>query len=276
MSNNITFVIFTFNEEARIENVILNLKNYGQVLLADDGSNDETHNIALKHNCKILIRPKLDHLYFAENQQMVDFIFDNVETDWIYWGFADEMLEFKTINEIIKIISTKNYDIINIDRKNYFFGKFCHNMYHARTNKIFKKGSIDFSDNEIHGMGSPVVEKNRIYYLDDKYFVHHFISNTINSYLNIINIYTELELKNKKVNSNNYLQFILSALGMFIKQFIINGGYKAGFAGLALGQLTLFYSITNKLKIYEYNNNINRNTIEEANNVIRSKILKDF
>ena len=60
-------------------------------------------------------------------------------------------------------------------------------MYHSRTNKIFKRGSIDFRKNEIHGMGTPIVEKNKIYYLDDKYFVHHFISNTINSYLNIIN-----------------------------------------------------------------------------------------
>ena len=36
--NNITFVIFTYNEEKRIERVIKNLKDYGTVLIADNKS----------------------------------------------------------------------------------------------------------------------------------------------------------------------------------------------------------------------------------------------
>ncbi|OAQ38796.1 hypothetical protein A5893_12160 [Pedobacter psychrophilus] len=54
----ITFVIFTYNEEDRIERVIKNLKNYGKVLLADNNSTDKTHEIAHKYDCEIFLRKK--------------------------------------------------------------------------------------------------------------------------------------------------------------------------------------------------------------------------
>ena len=274
MANNITFVIFTYNEESRIERVIRNFRGYGKILIADNKSTDRTVEIARSYGCEILVREK--HYVFVENQEMVDLIYDKVDTDWIYWGFADEMLEKETLIKIQDVMNEDKHAIINIDRKNYFYGKFCYDLYHARTNKIFKKSAIDFSSNIIHGMGTPTVANDKIYNLPDKFFVHHFISNTAQSYINVINNYTESELDSDKQAKSSVLYLILCVIKVIMKNFYFKKGFKAGFSGLALTELMLFYSLIKNMKHYEKNNRLSRQNIEAQNDSYRDDILSQF
>lgn len=272
MQNNITFIIFTYNEEKRIERVIRNFRHYGTVLLADNKSTDRTAEIARSYGCEVFIREQ--NYEFVENQHLADLLYKEVKTDWIYWGFADEMLEKGTLEEIHKIIAADKHDIISIDRKNYYYGKFCYNLYHARTWKIFKKHAIDFSDNVIHGTGKPTVKEDRIYKLPDKYFVHHFISNTAVSYLRVINTYTDTELKFKYTAKTSVFYLVYLVVKGLVKNYFIDKGYKAGYAGLALAELFLFYALVKIMKHYEQSNNLTTPGIEATNDVHRDKILE--
>ncbi|MGJ0300974.1 glycosyltransferase [Aliarcobacter cryaerophilus] len=272
--NNITFVIFTYNEEKRIERVIKNLKDYGTVLIADNQSTDRTQEIAKEYGCDIYIRT--EKFEFVESQEMMDKLSPVIKTDWLYWGFADEMLDIETLDEIIKIIATNNYDIISIDRKNYYHGKFCYDAFASRTNKIFKKGAIDFSNNVIHGFGKATVKEEKIYNLPDNMFVHHFISNTVQSYLNTINRYTETELKFSHKDRGPLFHLVLQPIRTFLVHFIIKKGYKAGFAGWNLTFIQIFYYIVKYIKISEQKNKLTAVEIEKRNDVFRDVILEKF
>jgi len=272
--NKITFVIFTYNEEKRIERVIKNLKNYGTVLIADNQSTDKTQEIAKKYGCDILIRT--EEFEFVESQEMMNSLDEVVKTDWIYWGFADEMLDKKTLEEISRIIAINQYDIISIDRKNYYHGRFCYDAFASRTNKIFKKHAIDFSNNVIHGFGKPTVQPEKIYNLPDDMFVHHFISNTAQSYLNTINRYTETELKFTHKDRGSVFNFILFPLKLFLSNFIFKKGYKAGFAGWNLVLFMIMYSIIKDIKFSEQRNNLSVKEIELQNDIFRDTILRNF
>ena len=253
----ITFVVFTYNEEKRIENVIRNFINFGKVLIADDGSTDGTLEIARKYGCDIYIRENFGYGY-VENQPLVDRLYELVDTEWIYWAFADEMLALDTIQEIMKIVKEDKYEIINIDRKNYFMGRFCYNMFHSRTNKCFKKRAIDFSNNEIHGFGKAVVATDKIYTLPDKYYVHHFISNNVSSYINVINRYTEEE--NGRGYKSSFVFLISCILLLFrflIKHYLLGKGYKAGIVGVSFLFLMYIYHIVNLMKSVEGLNLLN-------------------
>ena len=270
----ITFVIFTFNEESRIEAVIKNFISFGKILIADNKSTDRTIEIAKQYGCDIYLREK--HYDFVENQELVDSLYPEISTDWLYWGFADEMLESKTINKILDIIRANQFDIINIDRKNYFYGDFCYDIYSSRTNKIFKKGTIDFKDNKIHGFGKSTVSNERICMLDDKYFVHHFISNNAASYLNVINRYTESEesIIHKKYDSIWY------SILLFLKNILVNyffkKGYKTGFSAIVLIELMIFYSIIKNIKMHEKLKELTPISIEEKNNIHRKSIIDNL
>ncbi len=271
MSKNITFVILTFNEAARIERVIKNFIGYGNVLLADDNSTDGTLEIARSYGCEILIRTrKYDYI---EDEHLINLVCETVKTEWVYWGFADEMLEKETLDQIASIITADKYDIINIDRKNYYYGKFCYNVHHARMNKIFKKKTIDFTDNKIHGFGNPLVHSKRICQLPDKYFVHHFISYTTYAYLNVINRYTELERPSRRKLSPILLFLYLFQRAFFV-HFIKEKGYKAGFAAIALIELHMFYLLVKNMKFYEKQNDLTFTKIENVNNNFRINILE--
>lgn len=272
--HNVTFVVFTYNEESRLERVIKNFKDFGDILIADNKSIDRTQEIARAYGCGILNREK--NYTFVENQEMVDLIFNTVKTDWIYWAFADEMLEKKTLIKITDIIAANKYDIINIDRKNYSEGEFCYNVFHTRTNKAFKRGAIDFSDNVIHQMGKPIVSKSRIYFMDDKDFIHHFTSNTISEYIKIVDRYTEAELSNNEKPQESFIQLLWQITKRFLKNYFYEKGYKAKYAGLQVVLTFIFYELIKNIKLYEHINGLNRSTIEKKYDKQRDEILKQF
>lgn len=271
---NISFVIFTYNEEDRIERVIKNFMDYGNIIIADNESSDRTREIAESYGCNILIRN--EDYGFVETQQVLNMVTDAVSTDWIYWGYADEMLSKTTLEEIQRIVDGDEYDIINIIRKNYFFGKFCYDAFASRGNRIFKKEAISFSNNRIHHYGRAIVPQDRIYRLPSHFFIHHFISNTARSYLDAINKYTEVELLFPDKPKNIILMLVAYPFLMFVNNFIRKKGFKAGIAGLTLIFFMIIYHIVKIIKLYEESNELNILSIENSNNNFRDKILENF
>ncbi|MCS6098308.1 glycosyltransferase [Shewanella baltica] len=271
MNENITFIIFTYNEEKRIERVIKNLHGHGKILIADNKSTDNTLAIAKSYGCDIYIRDKT--CVYVETAEMMAALKQEVTTDWVYWGFADEMLELKTLNEMNRLIVQDNYDVISIDRKNYYWGRFCYDAYASRTNKIFKVDAINFEGNKIHGFGKLSSDSIRVYDLPSDYFVHHFISNNIESYLNTINRYTNIEAST--AIASNYIPFRIVKLisSAIINQFFMKNAYKAGTAGLALVCIQTVYSVINLLKSIEINQNLVDGKIEMLNNMKREEII---
>ena len=269
---NITFVIFTYNEANRIGRVIENFKGYGKILLADNNSTDGTQEIAKAHGCEVYLRQK--EYVFVENQELVDELYKHITTDWVYWGFADEMLEEKTLLQLQTITASGKYDIISIDRKNYFYGTYANNIYNSYTFKLFKKHAIDFTNNIIHGMGKPAVAADRVYKMPDQYFIHHFISNTASSYLNVINRYTDSELESVYEPHTSIWYLLIIVARQAIKEFLFKRGYRSGFKGLALIELTLIYQLVKNMKHYEKAESLTTPTIEAKNNIYRDQILK--
>lgn len=270
--SNITFVIFTYNEEKRIENVIKNFQNFGNILIADNQSTDRTQEIAKYYNCNILLRT--NPLEFVESTEMIDLIKQHIFTEWIYFGFADEMMELKTLLEIQKIIDGDQHDIIKISRKNYFYGHFCYDAFCTPINKIFKIDAINFDNNPIHSMGIPTVPENRIYKMPTYYFVHHFISDNTQVFLDKINKYTQTELKFSSKSKNTFIFPIYCFVKFFFKHFIFKGGYKAGIAGFHLVLCMTTYYIVKNMKLYEESKNLSLGAIEKENDYKRNFILK--
>jgi glycosyltransferase involved in cell wall biosynthesis len=270
---NITFVIFTYNEEKRIKRVIENFLGHGKILIADNKSTDRTQEIARSYGCDVFIRE--EQYAFAENQSLVNLLYEQVTTDWLYWGFADEMLEKGTLADLKAATESGKYDIMKMDRKNYFYGTFCNDVYHSYTFKAFKKHAIDFTDNVIHGMGKPTVPAERIYTMPDKYFIHHFISNTASSYLNVINGYTESERTFNYKPKVSIWYFLAVFIKYFLKELFYNKGGKS-FPGIALTELMLVYVLVKNIKIYEQETQLDTPAIEAKNNIRRDEILKQL
>ena len=241
-------------------------------MIVDNFSTDDTIKIAEAEGCDILLNKNAG---WVEDNLTASRVKQAVKTDWIYWGFADEMVDRNTITEIIRNVESGNYDIINIIRKNYYYGRFLHDAYADRMNRVFRKDAIDFTGNVIHRFGKPTVPLDRIKFLSRNLFVHHFISNTVKSYLAAMDRYTDLEIYDGTRTACPPIT-LLKSIRRFLGNYLIRGAFRAGQSGLYLSILSSFYEIISNMKKYEQNIHLNRAEIEKMNDIHREYIIKNI
>lgn len=268
----ITFTIFTYNEELRIDRVVRNFLPYGKVLVVDNFSTDRTVEIASTLGAEIFLHKNPG---WVEDEDTTTKVLNFIKTPWIYWGYADEMVEIHTLAEIHKIIERGHHKIISIPRKNYYYGKSCGTAYAGRLPRIFQKDAIDFKGNKIHHFGRPTVPDQEILHLDiRKHSVHHFISNTTKSQLNTTDRYTDIDSKTAKYEPMAIC--LLKIAKTFIGNYFGRGAYKAGTAGLFMSIQTSLYQLLLAMKAFEVHHGITKQEIEARNDIIRDRILSDL
>jgi glycosyltransferase involved in cell wall biosynthesis len=272
-SDKITFVIFMYNEEARVERAVRNFTPYGRVLIVDCFSTDRTCDIATSLGAEIFKHQ--NNGSWVEDEETTTIVKAAVKTSWLYWGFADEIVDRATMDQMIDAIESGRYSIVNIARKNYYYGKFTGDAYRNTQNRAFKKDAIDFRGNTIHHFGTPTVPDSEIAYLDPKkYFVHHFISNTAKVYLASLDRYTDVEARNTSTPSP--LRMVGRMLRGFLGHYYLRGGRKAGRAGFYLGLQMAFYNVLLAMKSYEREQDLDTLSIEARNNVVRDRLLREL
>jgi glycosyltransferase involved in cell wall biosynthesis len=268
----ITFVIFTFNEAARVERAVRNFIPYGRVLVVDNHSTDRTVEIARALGADVLLHKNPG---WVEDEDTTSKIKAAAQTPWLYWGFSDEIVDQKTMVAMLVAINNGKCAIVNIARKNYYYGEFCRDAYRNTQSRAFKKEAINFSGNIIHSFGKTTVPESAIAYLDPKqYFVHHFISNTAKSYFGSLDRYTDIEAQH--THPVPPFKMLARMLRGFLGHYFINGGRKAGRAGIYLGLLTSLYQMMLSMKAYERINELDTTSIEERNNRIRDQLLVEL
>ncbi len=268
----ITFVIFTFNEEARVERAVRNFIASGRVLVVDNHSTDRTRELAEKTGATVLLNQNQG---WVEDEKTTALVKAAVRTPWIYWAFADEMIDRPTMHTILQAVESDIYSIVRIVRKNYYYGRFCHDAYADALNRVFKKDAIDFTGNTIHHFGRVTVPDSQILALDGrKYFVHHFISNTAKTYLRVMDGYTDIQAARTAPRSAT--RTLLGMVRTVASNYLLRGGYKAGLPGFFFALQFAYYVALLNMKRYELDHNLSFGTIEGCNNAARDQLLSTF
>lgn len=270
---NLTFVVFTYNEEARLPLVIRNFRNYGHILVVDNYSTDSTRALAEAHGCQVLLNRNEGG--FMETQETCDRLQAAVQTDWMFWAAADELVAPDALEELRRILQSDRYDVICMMRKNYFQGAFCHNIAIGYRARAFKKDTIDFRNNRIHEFGRITVPKERVYFMPQHYFVHHLIANTAGSYVETIQRYTDMECQMRSPQElNRSLSYLLLLpLKAIWSDFFLKGGMKGGRQALHLSILMSIYSLLRAIKGFETQEGLTKEEIAKRNREIAERLL---
>ncbi len=270
--DDVTFVIFAFNEQARIERVVANFKDFGRVLVVDNLSTDRTRELAIANGAQVLEHKNPG---WVENEKTVGVVKSAVTTPWIYWAYADEIVDGPTMRAALAAVRAGNVDIVGIVRKNYYYGAFCHEAYASTQNRLFRKDAIDFTGNEIHCFGRATVPESSILVLDPKkYFIHHFISNDAKSYVRTIDSYTEIQASRAALKGCGAM--IAHALKGFLANYLLRKGYRAGLPGLFIALQMVYYEFLLNMKAYEIRHGLNVAAIEDKNNAVRDTLLSNL
>ena len=263
--SNITFVLFSFNEEKRIEYVIRNLIPYGQVLILDDGSTDETLAIAEKLGARIVRRPA-STLNYTENQVMLDFAKIHINTKWIYWSYVDNLLP-KTLLEKMREISLQDkYKIVQLPIFTYLWGETRNEVIRAAYSNFFHRDYVDFTGNRMHGLGKFLGKPDEILKLPWKkaYAIRHFSLYDLNKFIIAHLNYAQKEAEEKFKEGRKFSLIYL--LGSPLKYFWLfyKRGWRLGVKGLYIALLYSSFRLMVAVKLYELENNLSLETIEQS------------
>lgn len=275
MKSNITFLLFTFNEEKRISYPIKCFLPYGEVIVADNLSTDKTPKIAEKLGARVL-RFRRDEP-FCETKEVADYLYKFVKTDWVFWGFADEMIPIACLNLYQEIVKEGKYKIVVQKRKTLLFDP-RHEFYSTDVAiKFFRKDAIDFTSNKIHQSGkfASHVRPSEILYLLplDEYSVYHFSIYTTETQINNLQKYYQEEAEgiNKKITP---VKLILGPIQSFAQVYFLSGAIWQGIYGFIAAMHAMIFSFMVTTRAYERQNNINYDSIEKKFAVSKKIMLQ--
>ena len=275
LSNNITFIVFTYNEEKRIEYIIRNFIKYGEVLLLDDGSTDKTGEIAEKMGAKIILRPKMK---VAEDQGMIDFIKQNIKTDWIFWGQSDSLLPKRLLERMVEISRQDKIKYVQMPIYTYLWGDIKNVMQKGYSPRFFMIDCVDFTGNRVHGMGKFLGTKDEILVLPDReeYAIRHYSSYNLKKFILSHLTYAEIEAQGRFQDGRrfNFLRMLISMARYFY--IYIKSGFKSGVLGFLAAMSYSFFRFMMFSKLYELERNIDLESIEENYSKSKEDLLKEI
>jgi glycosyltransferase involved in cell wall biosynthesis len=238
----ISAVISAFNEEKNIERCLKSLAFADEIVVVDNGSTDNTAEIAKKYTDKIFTQKNNP----AEIDLQKNFGFTKATGDWILSIDADEEVSEELAGEIKRVLGTKPSMLSNINgfwipRKNLMFGKWIKEntgWYPDYQLRLFRKGQGKYESKAVHKDLFIEGETEKL----KEHIIHHNYD-SIEQYVKKILIYAPNEAEEYLRNDYkfSYFDVIRFPLNDFLAWFFARKGYKDGFYGLVLALMQAFY-----------------------------------
>lgn len=275
-SFNITFVIPAKNEEKRIKYVLDCLKDCGNILILDDESTDRTVEIAKQYGAEVCAIKSAAGV--TETEEIMEKVHELTKTDWIYWGFVDEILARPLVEKITELSGQDKYKAVWILRKNYNYGGV--NLDNGYALRFFKKGAIDFEDNKIGRFGKIIVPKDEVFYLPkkDKYAIHHFSTYNVERFEIAHSRYSTLEAESNLALGKKFSGFklVCRPIYYFFKYLIKGGAWRWGWRGIIIAAQYAFYFFNIYAKMWEIENKVTIESIEKQYSEMKGRLLKKY
>lgn len=277
MKSNLTFILFAYNEERRISYVIKNFIKYGEVYVLDGGSTDRTKEITESLGAKFFIRPE-NKKPFMETQENFDFIKSIITTEWIYWGYTDNIAPKTLVEKMVELSNQNSIKSVNIPLYTYLWGYTDNYIQKSYAPFLYHKDFIDFRNNYIHGLGTFTGRNDQQIFLENKeeYALKHFSTYTLTKFVTGHLKYADTEARQKFDRGEKFSLF--KTLAAMLRYMFIYGkeGYKNGTLGILIILLYPFFRLMTYIRLYELEHGITLEGIEDKYSKKKDELLKEF
>ncbi|MDD5329769.1 MAG: hypothetical protein PHX38_07180 [Sulfuricella sp.] len=273
-NSQITFLVFTFNEERRLEPYLQCIQGWGQIVVIDNHSTDRTREIASRYT---------EHIYtfrnpgYVENKETMDFALGKITTPWAYLGYVDELLPRPLLMQLAQIAQEGRYRIVEIYRKNFMFGQevFNYGKHHLR---MFMPDAVDFTGNVVHKLGKFLVPAAQICQVpaSDQTSLWHFSSYNTGKLDLAHNRYADLEarqrhemLKQKFSGARALWKLVFYFWGTYLGL----GGFRGGWPGLFVSVQIAYFKFSIEARLWEHENGVTLAEIERRYDRLKEGLL---
>jgi glycosyltransferase involved in cell wall biosynthesis len=253
LSNRVSVIIITKNEEKNISPCLETVKWAGETIVIDAYSTDRTVEIAKQYNVKVILK-EWEGYSAAKN-----FAIEHASFDWILSIDADERVPRELVEEINRIIESPGikYNAYKVGRKAYFLGKWIKHCgwYPGYVVRLFKRDIGHYSGSRVHERleisGEVGKLKNDLIHMTDLNLNHYFFK--YNNYTSLAAL--DLNDKHRRFKISD---IIFDPLFTFVKMYILRLGFLDGLHGFILCVLSASYVFTKYAKLWEIKINIKK------------------
>ncbi|HIJ84431.1 MAG: Glycosyltransferase family 2 protein [Magnetococcales bacterium] len=239
----LSVVLITRNAGTVLEPCLESVDFADEIVLIDSGSEDNTLEIAWKHNARTLYQPWLGYgpqKHFAVSQ---------AAHDWVLCLDADERVSDQLRASILETLKNPGYKAYRFPRRNRFLGRWlAHGEgYPDLSLRLFQRNFASWSEDPIH---EKVHTKEPIGQLSGD--LYHESEQSLADYLTKQNLYTSLQAEQIHQSGRPFhaSRILLSPLVRFIRFYFFRLGFLDGLPGLIHISLGTFNSFLKYAKVY--------------------------
>jgi glycosyltransferase involved in cell wall biosynthesis len=242
----ISVTILTKNSQKYLWELLDALKGFSEVLLFDNGSTDETLNIASSFENVSIHKGIFEGFGPTHNKAS-----NLAKFDWILSIDSDEIVSKEMADEIFQL-KLDSECVYSFPRHNYFNGKFIKwcGWYPDRQIRLYNRTKTRFTDAQVHeaviadGMGIVPIDGPLI----------HYSYESIADFLSKMQSYSTLFAKqNVGKRHSSPLKAALHGFFAFFKSYILKRGILGGYEGFLISAYNGHTAFYKYLKLYEAN-----------------------
>ena len=240
----ITAIIPTLNEEFNIEGAIKSVGFADEIIVIDSFSDDNTINLAKKHNVKVIQRQ------FDDFSSQKNYVINLAKHNWIYILDADERVTNQLKEEILQTLNEPTEFVgFYVYRTFYFIGRKLNYSGWQRDKviRLFRKDKCQYNGELVH---ESIKAEGKIGFLNNK--LEHYSYRSYNHYSNKLNHYSALKAKSLLENGKGVTVFhiLIKPPVRFIIHYFIRLGFLDGFPGFIISVLQSYGVLTRYIKLW--------------------------
>ena len=247
---NISAVVLARNNEATIKKTLESLKEFDDVVVYDNGSRDETINIANSFSNVNLVEGKFKGFGWTKNRA-VSF----AKHDWIIIVDSDEVVD----QELLNVLKTQMLDksIVYLLNFKAFYKeiqvKHC-GWNNQKIKRVFNRSTTKYNDNDVHE--DIITTELDVEELAGN--MEHYSYQSIEQFVNKANTYSTLFAKNNAgKKSSSPAKAYFNALYSFFRTYVLKRGFLDGYVGLIIAYSHMVTNFYKYIKLYELNKELN-------------------
>lgn len=243
---NISVVVLAKNNDNTIRQTLDSLKGFNDVVVYDNGSTDDTMNIAKEFNNVNLRKGEFKGFGWTKNHAA-----SYAKNDWILIVDSDEVVD----KELFETLSNKKLDKSCVYKLN--FKAFYKNIQvkhcgwnNQKIKRLYNKEVTSYNSNDVHE--DIITDGLKLEELKGN--VEHYSYHSISQFIIKADHYSTLFAKNnagKKYSSPTKAFF--NGMYSFFRTYVLKRGFLDGYVGLIIAYSHMVTNFYKYIKLYEVN-----------------------
>ena len=220
----ITVIIGTHNSAKYLRKAIEFVRDYDEVLVYDNGSTDDTLEIARQAGCEVIHTADSDQAGSEAHNKAIQ----RAKNDWILFLRPGELAPRelkKALDDFLK--DPRDTHGLFITRRNYLMNKEDFNNYPDFQLRFFHRGGTVWNDDEAE-LPSVYGRTDRLSAFNRRLAIIH-LPGSINDSIGHLERYrTDADTQPRKIS---LFEILTTTMGTFMKEYILKGKFRYGTIG---------------------------------------------